>query len=290
MRETLYMNLPTILYFASILLTLALTGFLSWYASRQPAAPGVRSYAGLAAGECLLALVELLSMTSATQSQAHFWFNVRFLFSGTIPVLFLIFSLEYFGRKDWLSRPVLAVAFVIPVLSQVIIWVNGLHGLWVKQDVSFHQVGPFWMVDTSTRIPAVWFMVHSLYSLALLVAGMVVILLTAWRMRKDQLGQAFLLLVGALVALVASLIPVFNLFPQLAFNPFVPGIGLSSGLYALAVFRFQFLKHSPAQSGTCSIQPFAVPGTPFPGSLYPRFHPFRCRYCRHRLCLLSKVR
>jgi signal transduction histidine kinase len=250
------MNLPTIFYFISVLLTLALTGFLAWYSWRQPAGPGVRAYAGLALGECLLALVEIFSMASATLSQAHFWFNVRFLFSGTISVLFLIFALEYFGREDWLSKPLLLVAFIIPALSQVFIWVNGLQGLWVKQDVSFQQVGRFWMVDTSTRILAAWFLVHSLYSLALLLAGMVVILLAAWRMRREQLGQALLLLAGALVALVASLIPVFNLFPQLGFNPFIPGIGLSALLYALAIFQFQFLKYSPVQAVDASIARF----------------------------------
>ena len=243
------MNLQTSLYFSSVLITFILTGGLAWYAWRRPALPGVRAYAGLALSECLLALAEILSMVSRTAAQAHFWFNVRFLFTGIMPVLFLVFALEYYGHKDWLTKPLLASAFVIPVLSQVIIWTNGLHGLWVKQDAAFHQNGLFWMADTSARIPAVWFLVHSLYSLALLLAGMVAIALTAWRMRRGKRGQALLLAAGALVALVTALIPVFNLLPRLAFNPFIPGIGVSAGLYALAVFRFQFLRHSPAQAG-----------------------------------------
>jgi PAS domain S-box-containing protein len=242
------MTVSTILYFISVLLTLALTGFLAWYAWRKPPMPGARAYAGLALGECLLALVEILSLVSASPAQAHFWFNLRFLFSGTIPVLFLVFALEYLGRKDWLSRPLLVLAFSIPALSQLFIWTNSQTGLWVKQDVSFHQNGLFWMADTGTRIPAAWFMVHSFYSLILLLAGIILILLVAWRKRQEQRGQAVLLVAGALVALVTSLIPVFNLFPQLAFNPFVPGIGVSALLYALAIFRFQFLKRSPAQA------------------------------------------
>ena len=242
------MNLQTILYFVSVVVTFILTGCLAWYAWRQPPVEGVRAYAGLALGECLLALVEILSMVSGTEAQAHFWFNLRFLFTGIMPVLFLVFTLEYYGRRDWLTKPLLAVAFIIPLLSQVILWTNGLHGLWVKQDVGFHQNGPFWMAEPGARIPAVWFMVHSLYSLALLLAGMVVIALTAWRMRQGQRGQALLLVTGALVALITALIPVFNLLPRLAFNPFIPGIGISAGLYALAVFRFQFLKRSPAQA------------------------------------------
>ena len=235
-------------------LTFLLTAFLAWFAWRtKPPLPGVRAYAGLALGECLLALVEILSMLSATQAQAHFWFNLRFLFSGAIAVLFLVFALEYHGRKDWLTRPLIAGAFIVPALSQLFIWISRLNGLWVKQDVGFQHSGPFWIADTSLRIPGVWFLVHSFYSLALLLAGLVVILLAAWRKRRELRSQALLLAAGALVALVTSLIPVFNLFPQLGFNPFIPGIGLSAGLYALAVLRFQFLKRSPAQESAGSM-------------------------------------
>ena len=246
------MTLQTLLYFISVLLTFALTGLLAWYAWRRPPLPGVRAYAGLALGECLLALDEILSMTGATQSQAHFWFNLRFLFTGIIAVLFLVFALEYYGRKDWLTRPLLAAAFIVPALSQLFIWTGRLNGLWVKQDVGFHQSGPFWIADTSLRVPGVWFLVHSFYSFALLLAGMAVILLAARRKWRKQRGQALLLAAGAFVALVAGLIPVVNLLPPAAFNPFIPGIGISALLYGLAIYQFQFLKRGPARAGTPS--------------------------------------
>ena len=191
------MNLSTNFYFISVALTFLLTAFLAWFAWRtKPPLPGVRAYAGLALGECLLALVEILSMLSATQAQAHFWFNLRFLFSGAIAVLFLVFALQYHGRKDWLTRPLIAGAFIVPALSQLFIWISRLNGLWVKQDVGFQHSGPFWIADTSLRIPGVWFLVHSFYSLALLLAGLVVILLAAWRKRRELRSQALLLAAG----------------------------------------------------------------------------------------------
>ena len=242
------MNSQTLLYFISVLLTFLLTGWVAWYAWRQKPRPGVRAYAMLSVGECLLALVELLSLLSRSQAQAQFWFNLRFLFIGALAVLFLIFTLEYQGYRGWLSRTLLALGFIIPLLTQAFIWVPGLHGLWVKQDVGFYQSGPFWMNYPGARIPAVWFLAQSFYSDGLLLAGMVLILLAAWRMRREQLAQGLLLAAGALVSLAASLISALNLLPQLSFNPFIPGLGLSAGLYALAIFRFQILKRSPAQA------------------------------------------
>ncbi|MGB8212426.1 MAG: PAS domain S-box protein [Anaerolineales bacterium] len=247
------MNIQTILYFICVLLTLGLTGFLAGYAWRRKALAGAGAYAGMALGESLLALVEILSMTSRTPAQAQFWFNLRFVFTGIIPVLFLIFALEYYGYRGWLSKTLLGLGCIIPALSQVIIWAPGLHGLWVRQDVGFTQAGPFWMSDTSVRIPAVWFLVHSFYSLALLLAGMVVIVLAAWRTRREERRQGLLLAGGALIVLVASLLPVLNLLPPGAANPFIPSIGIGTGLYALAIFRFQFLKRSPMREKTVAL-------------------------------------
>ena len=243
------MTWQTILYFSSVLLTCALTGFLAWYAWRQLPLPGVRAYALLALSECLMALTDIISMVSRTQAQALFWFNLRFLFTAIIPVIFLAFALAYNGQKGWLSKKLLAGALTIPVITQIMLWSNSLHGLWVKHEVTFHQNGPVWIVDTSTRIPGLWFLVHSFYSQILMLAGIVLIFLTAWRMWRKYRGQALLLIAGALVGLTASLIPSFNLLPQIKFNPFIPGIGISALLYALAIFRFHFLKHVPAEEG-----------------------------------------
>jgi two-component system sensor histidine kinase/response regulator len=247
------MNMQILLYFTSILLTCALTGFLAWYAWRQPALPGVRAYAGMALSECLLALAEILSMISGTQVQVLFWFNLRFVFTTIIPVLWLRFALEYNGGRDWLSKRLLAGLFILPLISQILLWSNSLHGLWVKQEVAFHQNGPFWIAETGARVPGLGFMVHSIYSLLLLLAGVGVILFTAWSKRRQYHAQALLLSAGALVVLVTALIPIFNLLPQTEFNPFIPGIGISALLYALAIFRFQFLKYSPAQESASRI-------------------------------------
>ncbi len=242
------MNWQTILYFSSIFLTFTVTGFLAWYAWRQPALPGVRTYAWMALSECLLALGEMLSMLSGTEVQAQFWFSVRFIFTAIIPVFWMIFAMEYNGRKEWLSKRLITGLFIVPLITQGMIWSNSLHGLWVKREMSFHQYGFMWLAEVGTRIPGIWFMVHTFYSIFLLLAGIGVILVTAWRQRRIYRAQALLLTVGTLVSLLTGAIPIFNVFPELEFNPFIPGIGVAALLYALAIFNFQLLKSPPSPS------------------------------------------
>jgi PAS domain S-box-containing protein len=239
------MNWQTIIYFSSVLVTFLLTGFLAWYAWRQGSLPVARPYAWLVLAECLMALTEILSMLSPGEALARIWFNTRFLFAASMPVFFFIFALEYNARRRWHTKRLLAGLFVLPFFTQIILWTNNLHSLWVTQDVGFHQSGPFWLVETGLRVPGLWFLVHNFYGELLLLAGIVILLLAAWGKRKTYLGPSLLLSAGALVGLLAAIIPAFNLLPQLKFNPFIPGIGLSALLYGLAILRFDFLKRFP---------------------------------------------
>lgn len=242
--------MQVMIYFSSILLTCILMGWLAFYAWRHPDVRGSRAYARMSFGLSLLALTEIFSALGPDPVQALFWFNARILFTAFTPVLWLLFALEYAGYKTWLSRRLLLIALIIPSLTQIMIWTNPLHGLWVKQEVSFHQNGLFWLAETGTRVPGLWFLVHSFYAMFLTLAGIAVILSMFWSKQRLYKAQALLLASGMLISLITTLIPTFNLIPQLEFNLFTPGVGVSALFYTLAIFRFQFLKRAPAARDT----------------------------------------
>jgi two-component system sensor kinase FixL len=244
------MTWQTILYFSSILTTIFLTGFLAGYAWQHRQTLGARTYFGLALSECALALSELLSMLSHTQSQALFWFKVRYFPICAMTIFWLLFALEYCGLKNWVSKRFIVALCIIPVISQLMVWSNRFHSVWVKQEVGFHQNGFLWIADISTRTPGLWFVVHSIFCLLVLLSGIVLILFTAWRMHKDQLGQGLYLAGGAIVGLVFSFISSFNLNPQAEFSPFTPGIGLSALLISIAIFRFKFLSKTETKGNS----------------------------------------
>ncbi|MBI5954826.1 MAG: PAS domain S-box protein [Chloroflexi bacterium] len=241
------------LYISSIFLTFLLTGFLAWYAWGHRRVPGTRAYAALAFAECLLALSELLSVFSASMNGALFWFRVRYILGALIAVFWLVFALEYNGHREWISKRLLVGLFFIPFVTQILFWSNSQHGLWMKQEATFYQTGRLWIADISSRIPEIGYMTHLFYNLFLTLAGIALMLLTAWRMRHVLAGQALLLAGAGLTALFFVLNSLFGLLPKMEFNTFTPGIGLSVLLIALAVFRFDFLKHAPAQENPLGV-------------------------------------
>lgn len=239
------MTWETAIYFIVIVFTLLLTGFLAWYAWKHPLIPGVRAFGIFALSECLITIAEILSMISATTEQAQFWFNVRFLFNAFIPVIFLIFAVRYYGHSAWLTRPKIILLCLIPLVTQFMVWTNPRYHLWVIRDVTFNRMDPFWIAEVGARIPGIWYIVHSFYSLALMLTGIAAILITAWQQRQKYLGQSILLFAGSIVGILATILPMFGLLKGVKYNIFIPFIGLSTIFFGLAIMQFKFLTQSP---------------------------------------------
>jgi len=220
---------------------------LAWHTLRHARHPGNRSFGILVGDICLLGLAEVLSLLGGSPDAALFWYKIRFLFIAALPVLGVWFALEYTGRSTWLSKRLLAGMLLMLLLTQIVLWTNSWHGWWVEREVGFHQAGPFWLADVHTRIPGLWFLFHTFYSMALGATGMAIIAYTVWRLWQTYRRQAFLLVAGGLVITTASMLSSFGLLPPGALNPFVPSFGGAALLWALSISRYHLLHRSPAQ-------------------------------------------
>jgi PAS domain S-box-containing protein len=236
-------------YFSLLLATLLVTTFLAWQAWKQRGVAGSRHYFWLALAMSAAALGEILSVLSPSEALASLWFNARFLSLAVIPPLWLLFVLKYSGRKDLLPRGFVIGLMIVPFVTQVMVWTGSLHTLWVYQEVSFQQAGPFWVADISRRIPGIWYLVHIFYGQLLLLVGSVLLLRTAWRNARRYRLQAAFLTASALVPVIVNVVVTFNLLPPDSINPTMPSFALAALLAALAIFRFDFLKRAPRHAG-----------------------------------------
>jgi PAS domain S-box-containing protein len=238
--------LPGFLYFAALVLTGVSGGIIAVYARRfKRETSWGRAFSWVTLSISLLAAAEILSLVSSTAGQARFWFNARILFSAFMPVFWLKFTVEYGGRKAWISRRLSAGLFAVPLITQVILWTNSLHSLWVKRDVVFTHEGPFWLADLSPRVTGICFLVSSLYGMFLLFVGIIILLLAVWGRHARSRTQTALVSAGALVAVANGFLSTFGLYSWTEFYPFTPAFGLSILLIAAALFPFRFFSRAP---------------------------------------------
>ena len=234
-----------IIYFISILVTVAVMGFIAWYSRQHRDVPGSGIYMWIALLVSLLSIFQGISMIGPSAEWARFWFNMRIACFAAIPVLWLVFVLHYIGRPGLLSKTRIALLFVIPVVTQVILWTNNFHGLWVIHDVEFHRAGPFFIPGIAARVPGLWYKVHSLYTYGIMLAGVIILFATSLRLFRRYRGRAVALGIGTLVMVIGTLFPMFNLVPNMELNPLPQSFAIGSLIIAWGMYRYRLFSAPP---------------------------------------------
>ncbi len=180
----------------------AISTILSLYAWRQRGKPGVVAFAGLMMTVALWALISGSRTISGTLAAAGFWFKATFFCVAVVPVTYLIFVIQYTGREKWLDRWRVGALFIIPIITQVMVWTNDLHHLFYQRMNA---------VTWSESLPGPWFWVHLVSSYGALIGGIVLILLTIFRAHELYRRQALVLFIGTLPSLLVNTIGTFGL-------------------------------------------------------------------------------
>jgi PAS domain S-box-containing protein len=236
------MTLIQTTYFISMIITAVIMSGISYYSHRnRNVVAGASVYMWISCLLGLMAFFEILMMLSPSESLALFWFNLRFISFASMPVLWIVFVFHYSGKPEFISRRTVILLFIIPAITQIMIWTNGLHGLWIIKDVGFYRAGYFLITDTTVRVTGVWYKVHLLYTYTLMLAGIILLLVTSVRMYSRQRGQAVMLGIGTLIMIIGSLFPSFNLVPGMKLYPMPQSFGLGSMIIAWGMYRKKFL-------------------------------------------------
>jgi PAS domain S-box-containing protein len=234
-------------YFLTLVADLIVLSLLTIYSFRQRDRLKAIALGLFVLSGAWLACAEILSLLSPTPAAALFWFKLRFVGLAGGPIAWLVFALIYSGRSKWLTTRHLLALSIIPVITQVMIWTNAAHGLWLQHDVEFFQAGPLLIADTTARIPGLWFGVHAAYGFLAILLG-VIFMLQTLRARADGLyrRQTVLLLLGTLSVLLLTVPSVLQTtLLGLKFNPTALGMALAAGLIAWAIYQQRFLDLAP---------------------------------------------
>jgi PAS domain S-box-containing protein len=235
------MNQLLILPFLLLIVSAIISFGLAVYAWQRRQMRGAKPFFVMMVGLTVWLLSYSLEIITFDLMQRLFWSRMTFWGVTAVPVVWLLFSLDYTGRDKWVTGRNVVLLFVEPVIILFLIWTNSYHQLFLK-DVLF---------DTSGTIPKVHmmygpaFFVHAVYSYILLLTGLILFGQAFFREKglyKKQLG---IILVGAVIPWIAN---IFYVFPLDAFSYFDPtplAFFLSGLLFAWAIFGYQLIDITP---------------------------------------------
>ncbi|WP_257299960.1 histidine kinase N-terminal 7TM domain-containing protein [Haloarchaeobius sp. FL176] len=157
------------------------------------------------------------------------------------PLAWVLFALNYAGRDRWLNRRTYAVLAVEPIVLLLMALTTGSHDLlWAGGEVTRTATGAIPILD---REPGPVYIVHALYSYALVLFGAYILLFRGRTQDTTFRGQAALLIFGALVPLLTNLAYFSGVGPNL--NLTGSAFTVSGVAFWLAISRYHLLDVVP---------------------------------------------
>ncbi|WP_136716285.1 sensor histidine kinase [Halorientalis salina] len=181
-------------YVVAILVSLAMVARLWNYRDRRAA----RSFLFDVSGIVLLSICNVLQLLSTDVGTKLFWWNWRFVPITFMGLGYMFTAIEYTDREHWLTYRTGAALAVIPVLSQVLVWTNGTHGLFygysydAAANMLVPQFGPFYWLFAGFIVACLGVGIYLLLDLARTQAAFT-------KQATILLGSILLVLVGEIL-------------------------------------------------------------------------------------------
>jgi PAS domain-containing protein len=185
------------------------------------------------------AVAVMLRLSATTLSAERTWHSVRFVGPAFGSVGYFLFTAAYTSHTRWFRRRRLLGLACVPVLTTLLALTNAEHML-LRATIERAGTGPFVMAYT----PGPWFVIHVLYSYALVLIG------TAWLVRRFREHRSHVFFEGQIGGVLLGVLIVVA--TNVSFNAGVTEIdwtpvagAVSAVLIAATAVEYRFLDVAP---------------------------------------------
>lgn len=203
---------------------------------RRAAAPAATPFAWLLALVCFWSLMNGIWILVPSQTMALVCYKLAYIGVAFSPVAWLVFTLQYTERVERLSMGYLALLAAVPLLTQIALWTNDMHTLFVP-NLKFIPVGPFRIANTEEFIAGPLGLMHLIYSYLLILLGIILVAWKAIRSFNLYRGQGVALLVGIFLMTLGNVINTLGLIPDMKADVSSFGFALGGAAFAWALLR-----------------------------------------------------
>jgi PAS domain S-box-containing protein len=206
MRLADWQNTP---FTVPLLLIGLLCGWSAYVGWRRRAFPGAAPFALLMAAMAGWALVNLVEKSLVNHDLRRAFSTFVYVFIVTVPGAWLVFAARFSRHQRWLSRRVVGLLFVEPILVLGLVFTNPFHGLF-RTATEMRVDGPY-VVMVITQGP--FFYVNAAYTYLLFAAGAVLLVIGVARRPGGTVARTALVIAGMVVPVLGNAAYVFRLQP-----------------------------------------------------------------------------
>jgi PAS domain S-box-containing protein len=235
------MEIASIIYFFILFIGAVMAAILASYCTRFWHIPAGRSLYGVISAQAFVLIVFLLLSTSDSPEQAFFWARFRFLGLAIIPPMMLLFALFYTGKQIKLMRLLIVVIFIVPTLTQVVIWSDQAIPLFFRE-WSLIPVGVLFSLQTKFGF---LYQIYAFYSVILITVTVGLLVVYLRNEASTEHAPTIVLLAGILLFSGFTLIP-STLGNILSLNPTPIGIMINVIFEGIAILFYHLFDLVPS--------------------------------------------
>ncbi len=229
------------LIFIVLLASATFTGLMAVFCYRRRQVIGASTLMWIMIALTWWSLVYFIENLNPALGWHKFWSMAQYLSIASIPVLWMLFALQYSQQETAPSMRGLAWLWIVPVITNLMVWTNDWHGLvWSRLELA--KLNGIILLGVEHGL---YFWVHAVYSYINILAGIVIFIRQAAREDQAYRLQAGLTLIAAAVLLVGNTLYLFKFLPLEGLDITPLSFSIASGLLALALFRHQMLDLMP---------------------------------------------
>jgi signal transduction histidine kinase len=197
----------------------------------------VRSFGFLLLALSLWVLSYGAELASTTLEQMLFFIKMEYIGISLLPVLWMIFIIQFTGKEKWLTNKYLYFVFSPALVSIFLVWTNKWHRLHYTA-TSIDYSGPFPLLDIA---PGPWYYFFTAYFYAMLAWGIFLMLSRFRKADPIYQKQYKTILLSALVPWIVNISYLMNARPygHIDLTPYafiITGFIISIGLLRFKLF------------------------------------------------------
>jgi PAS domain S-box-containing protein len=223
-----------------ILIATSCAGFvLAWTAWQRRNVPGTTPFALMMVSAAFWTAASALEYAATDLPTQIIWAKIQYLGILSLPVLWLLFSLEFSQVEKRLPSWLLGLLWVLPVISLIMVWTNEAHGL------IWSRIVPMGSINRLIYTHGAWFWILVVYSYLLLMLGSLALIYALARFPSLYRQHAVALLLGIAVPWLANILYLLAPMALNGIDPTPVAFVVTGLIYGLGIYRFQLLNLTP---------------------------------------------
>lgn len=177
---------------------------------------------------------------STSIEKVKFWIKVEYIGIAFLPVVWLLFALNFNGYEEKLKKNTLMLLYIVPAITLIMNYTNDFHHLFYK-NLYMNNDGIFPIVEI-IKGPFYW--LNIVYTYSIMFMGLIIFISAYFKSVSIVRKQILILIIAWLIPWISDIIYMLKLTPfNLDLCPLA--FSLSGIISSFAILNFKLLKLTP---------------------------------------------